>query len=167
MVILITSIAVLLNLYCFYTVILRMARIKSLPNDIMPSSTKKTYLDMLERYLGLFVISFVISILFVSFRFYGVEFLTPVISIIISSNVLYKILDEIDEFDLNKKDSDIVKDFLEKTRKDARNKGKDNKIKAEVIDLDKIRETEASRKLEEIERMKRDNQSKADSNEEE
>ena len=147
MVIVLTLIAVAFNLYCLYIVLLRMARIKSLPQDLMPKATKKEYVRTLEGYLKIFIGCFLLSFLFVSFKLHGIEFLPPIISVLIAGNVLYKILDEIDEFDMSKKDSDIIKDFLDKSKKDARKKSEQNKIKAKQIDLEAIREEEALKKL--------------------
>ena len=132
-------------LFSLYTTVLRYVKVKDLPNDILTESEKEAYMKELMLYMKIVTGCLFIPILTSLLPLDSMKFIPPIISILISGKVLYKIFDEIEDFDINKKDLDILKDFLSSITEDSKEKSKNDKIKALNSSMIKV-ETEEEKK---------------------
>lgn len=141
MIIVILILSIAFNLYCLFLTLFRITKIKGLTEDLLPTKAKQEYLKTLKYYIKVFLICLGFPIFTTMMTFIGIiRFIFPIISIIISSKILYKIFDEMEEFDFNKKDIEILKEFLQQRRKETENKK--SKIKVIQSEEDLIDEEE-------------------------
>ena len=131
-------VATFVNLYSIYTVVIRIQKIKKVSSDILEDEEKEDYISTLYNYLKIFFISAFISIISTILPIGIFRFVIPVISLLISSKVLQTVFDEIDDFEVDQKDIEILKEFFAKVEKDI--KQKDEIQKQKVVKEDAIRE---------------------------
>ena len=117
------------SLYSLQCCLVRYLKIKDLPKDVINRKDKEGYLKTLQKYsLTCLVFSF-LSMITAFSPVIELRLIIPIISMIICGYVLQDLFDEIADFDISKKDADIIKDFLIKTKKEAKEKSKTNVIK--------------------------------------
>lgn len=133
MLLLVSIISIGFSSYLFYLICTRVYNLSRLDNDILSGPKKDFYIKPLKVSavisfvcMGLGLLSLilpqikVLSKVIPSISYYVIA----IIPILVCANLLYKLFDEMEEFDLTKKDSEILKEFLMKTEKDAREKSK-------------------------------------------
>ena len=126
--------ATFVNLFSIYTLIIRIQKIKNLSEDILEAEEKEDYLSTLYGYLKIFLVSSFISIVSVVLPIGSLRLVIPVISILITSRVLQTVFDEIDDFEVDQKNIDILKEFFSIIEKDVKEKDKIQKEKVKKED---------------------------------
>lgn len=116
-------------LYSFYSCLVRYLKIKNLPSEIINEEDKDKYLKTIYKYCLYTGICTFLSLLSIVFKSIEARMAIPVITIIITSFFFQTLIDEIIDFDISKKDSDILFDFLKNRNQEATEKAKENKIK--------------------------------------
>lgn len=129
-------IGAIFSLYIFYACSARYLKIKDLPVEIISSADKLKYLSILQKYILITVISSGLTLLTLLSPVLELRFLIPIVAMFLSSFIFMNLSDEIADFDISKKDSDIVQEFLEKRSKVSKDNAKENKIKR--IDIDEL-----------------------------
>lgn len=129
-------IGAIFSLYIFYACSARYLKIKDLPVEIISSADKLKYLSILQKYILITVISSGLTLLTLLSPVLELRFLIPIVAMFLSSFIFMNLSDEIADFDISKKDSDIVQEFLEKRSKASKDNAKENKIKR--IDIDEL-----------------------------
>ena len=131
-------IAIPYSLYVLYSCLARYIKIKGLPLDLITESEKHRYLKVLSKYILIASVGCLLSFISLISPVMEIRCIIPVISIIICSYMFQDLLDEIQDFDISKKDSDIIMDFFKKRDEDAKTKSegenKDGKIKKQYSD---------------------------------
>jgi hypothetical protein len=133
MIILLSYLSILFG-FCFsvfvtYNVTVRYLKIKDLPTQVIKTSEKKDYLETLTGYSKFCMVSVVINIIGLFTTVMEFRFILAIGSIILVGNIFSDLLDEISDFDSDKKDSDILLDYLKAAKEDSKKKAEENKIK--------------------------------------
>lgn len=119
----------LFSLYIFYSCLVRYLKIKNLQEEILNKIDKENYLKTLHKYClitGGFAFICLLSLVFKTIEW---KMIISVICIMSSSYIFQDLLDEIQDFDIKKKDAEILLDFLKKRDLQADEYAKNNKIK--------------------------------------
>ena len=130
-----------LSLYVLYQAIVRYTKIKGLDKTVIREKDKSDYLEILRKYVKIAGAATLINIAFLILPWLEVRMIVSVVSIIGIGNLFGDILDEIADFDTSKKDVDILKEFLNEVKEDAKKKAGENKIKkinAEDLGIDDL-----------------------------
>ena len=124
------------SFFVFYSCSARYLKIKDLPSEIISSSDRLKYLSVLQKYILISAGATLVSLLTLLSPVLELRFLIPVVGVFVSTSIYMNLSDEIADFDISKKDSDIIQEFLEKRTKVSKDNAKENKIKK--IDLDEF-----------------------------
>lgn len=133
------------SFYVFYSCSARYLKIKDLPPEIISNGDRLRYLSVLQKYILTTAGATLVSLLTLLSPILELRFLIPIIGIFLSTAIYMNLSDEIADFDISKKDSDIIQDFLEKRTKTSKDNAKENKIKK--IDLDEFGITNKSNEI--------------------
>lgn len=117
------------SLYSLQCCLVRYLKIKDLPKDVINRKDKEGYLKTLQKYSLICLVFLFLSMITAFSPVIELRLIIPIISMIICGYVLQALFDEIADFDISKKDADIIKDFLIKTKNEAKEKAKTNVIK--------------------------------------
>lgn len=136
--------------FVFYSSSARYLKIKDLPENIISSGERIKYLQILQKYVLISGAGTLISLL--TFLSSGLELriMLPLISTFICGYIYMDLADEIADFDISKKDSLIITDFLKNQLDRSKENQKEDKIKK--IDSDSI-EKELNEKGESLESL--------------
>lgn len=115
--------------YIAYQVIVRYLKIKDLDKTVIREREKSDYLEILRKYIKIVGGVGIIDLAFFILPWLEARMIIAVGAIIIASYVYQDLLDEIADFDVSKKDADILKDFLKEVSEDGKKKAKNNKVK--------------------------------------
>ncbi len=152
--------------YIFYSCSARYLKIKDLPDNIISEGERKKYVSVLQKYVLISGACFVIDILTFLSNVVEIRIILPLIAMFICCYIFMDLSDEIADFDISKKDSIIVTDFLKAQLERAKEHEKENKIKK--VDSDSMqKELEESDKDVESEKNKENKENIEDKKEEE
>lgn len=131
------------SLYSLYSCIVRYLKIKDLPKDVIRERDKEDYLKSLQKYSLICLLCLFLTATTLFSPILEIRLVIPIIAIVVCGFVLQDLLDEIEDFDISKKDVDIIKDFLIKTKNETQEKAKTNKIKKidSIQDISDIEDT--------------------------
>lgn len=120
----ISILSLLVSAYLVFLALVRTYNIAGIRQDIIDEDKKEELLAPLRGFVVIGLIGVILNI--VSFIFFS-DIILAVIGLftfVACANSLYKIFDEIDKFNMSKKDSEILDDFLKNAAKDAKEKSK-------------------------------------------
>lgn len=136
---------IVFSFYVFYSCSARYLKIKDLPSDVISSSDRLKYLGVLQKYILASGGCLFIDILTLLSPVLELRFLIPIVSLFVCTFIFMNLSDEIADFDISKKDSDIVQAFLDQRKNISKSHAKENKIKK--IDIDELGISEDSDKF--------------------
>lgn len=124
-----TLISFLVCSYILAQIVIRYKKIKDLDKSEIREKEKSDYLEILIKYLKIVGVCVVADFIAFGLPFLEFRLIAAIASIMFAGNIYSDLNDEIADFDTTKKDSDILKDFLNEVKEDAKNKAGKNKIK--------------------------------------
>ena len=129
-------IGLILSVYVFYSCSARFLKIRDLPINIISKNDKNKYLGILQKYVLFTGGASLINLLAFLSPVLEIRLLVSLVSIFICTFVFGVLSDEIADFDISKKDSDIIQEFLANRKKASKENAKENKIKK--VDIDEL-----------------------------
>ena len=115
--------------YVFYCCSARYLKIKDLPENIISTEERIKYLKVLQKYVLISGGGLFLSLLSIISSVLELRIIIPLISTFVCCYILNDLTDEIADFDISKKDSIIITDFLKNQLNSAEKSAKENKIK--------------------------------------
>jgi len=112
---------------------MRIRHINGITEEVISKKNKEEYLTTLKKYIKIFLGSMGFSLISLVLAKSSFGMIPPVISTIITSKFLYTLIDEIEEFDIEQKDIDLLKEFQKKIEEDKKKKEELQKEKLEKL----------------------------------
>lgn len=143
-----SAITIIFSIFVIYQITMRYINIKNLDETNLKETEKRDYLKELRRYSIICTIALFVNVFLLIVKFLEIRLIGAVIVIILVSSIYSDLLDEIEDFDTTKKDSDILKEYFAMIKEDSKEKTKENKLKKiDSVDISKM-ETEKQKEEE-------------------
>lgn len=143
-----SAITIIFSIFVIYQITMRYINIKNLDETNLKETEKRDYLKELRKYSIICTIALFVNVFLLIVKFLEIRLIGAVIVIILVSSIYSDLLDEIEDFDTTKKDSDILKEYFAMIKEDSKEKTKENKLKKiDSVDISKM-ETEKQKEEE-------------------
>ena len=110
--------------YLVFLALVRTYNIAGIAEEIVEEEKKEKLLKPLRTFVVTGLAGLILNVIAFLLLPEMIKVVIGFITFVIVASSLYKIFDEIDSFDLSKKDSEILRDFLNDAQKDAKEKSK-------------------------------------------
>lgn len=121
--------SILLVLVSYYFNIKRHKNIEELPTTVISKSVKISNLNKLQKNTKIFKVALILNIINLLVPNGLLKFLLPALTIVLVSNILVQLFEEIDTFNITKGQIDMVDEFKEKRNQEIRQKIKEREAR--------------------------------------
>jgi len=124
----INIVSFIVTLFSLYFNIKRFKNISELPTTIISKSVKEKNLERLTQSKYVLMIFSALNLLNLFLPNGFAKFIIPAISIVVTTNLLLQLFEEIDTFNVTKGEVDLISEFKQKQRKETLQKAKNREI---------------------------------------